>query len=105
MPLPFYISAAVAVDVDYVKENVHAAVRAALANAFSFARRSFGAPVSKAEVLATIQRVPGVIAADLNTLDTQQPASLGSTQHALNLSRRVKQMMTSLLHLAQLLAN
>jgi hypothetical protein len=76
MRLPFYISAAVAVDPDYVKDKVHAAVKAALSGAFSFARRSFGAPVSKAEVLAVVQRVAGIIAADLNTLDTQQPGTL-----------------------------
>jgi hypothetical protein len=72
----FFIEAAVLVDRDYVRDHVHAAVTKALEDNYSFARRAFGAPVTKSDVLATVQRVAGVVAADLNRLydETQRPA-------------------------------
>jgi predicted phage baseplate assembly protein len=63
-----FINAGVAVHPDHTKSVVHAAVTAALTDAFAFARRSFGQPVTKSEVLAVMQRVEGVVAADLNLL-------------------------------------
>jgi len=47
---------------------VQAAVRAALLDAFSFAKRSFGQPVNEAEIVVLAQGVPGVVAADVALL-------------------------------------
>ena len=48
--------------------DVAAGIRAELAQAFAFAARGFGQPVHRSEVLATIHRVPGVVAVDLDKL-------------------------------------
>ncbi len=67
-PLFFDLHARVAVDRRYPAEAVAASARAAVLEEFSFLRRDFGQPVAAAEVLAAIQRVPGVVAADLDRL-------------------------------------
>ncbi len=61
-------AARVKVDPDYLWENVGPKVRAALLDQFSYDRRDFGQPVYPAEVVATIQRVPGVVAVDLDAM-------------------------------------
>ena len=45
-----------------------AQIEADLNTAFAFEQRSFGQPVTAAEVVTLIQQVPGVIATDLNQL-------------------------------------
>jgi hypothetical protein len=83
-PRTFSLDAGVLVDAPrYVPADVLAQATTALLTAFAFAARSFGQPVTAAEVIAVIQAVPGVIAVDLNTLtpDTgtapaQQPPTL-----------------------------
>jgi hypothetical protein len=65
------------------------AVREALLRAFSFETRDFGQPVTAAEVITVMQRVPGVVAVDLDQLyrtlvdpapgPTEQPRSVLST--------------------------
>jgi hypothetical protein len=60
--------ARVKVDPDYLWEYVGPKVRAALLDQFSYDRRDFGQPVYPAEVVATIQHVPGVVAVDLDAL-------------------------------------
>jgi hypothetical protein len=67
-PLFFELTARVAVDDRRLPATVLDAVRAALAAAFSFARREFGQPVTAAEVMTVIQGVSGVVAADLDAL-------------------------------------
>ncbi len=61
----------------YEPAAVLAAVEAALKDAFAFERRGFGQRVTAAEVLAVMQNVPGVAAADLHQLypyeDNQTP--------------------------------
>jgi hypothetical protein len=67
-PRAFNLAATIAVDARYETAAVLAAVRAALTNAFSFEHRTFGQPVSGAEVISAIQAVPGVVASDLQRL-------------------------------------
>lgn len=67
-PLFFNLSASVRVDSRYIKEKILAAVKEALKQTFSFEQRNFGQAVTESEVLATIQRVEGVEAVDLNYL-------------------------------------
>jgi Bacterial Ig-like domain/Baseplate J-like protein len=79
----FDVAAKVLIDERYDSAKVLLAVQAALHNAFSFARRSFGQPVTAAEVIAVIQGVGGVVATDLDGLqlvhlipDPDQPIPL-----------------------------
>lgn len=67
-PRAFRIKLRLAVDERHVKENVHKAVRLALAQTFLFTRRRFAQFVTAAEILAAAQRVDGVVAADLDEL-------------------------------------
>jgi len=67
-PRAFNLAAAIAVDPRHETGAVLAAVQAALLQAFSFEQRSFGQPVSGAEVVTVIQAVPGVVASDLERL-------------------------------------
>ncbi len=74
-PLFFNVAVKVLVDPRYVTQDVLAAVHESLLAAFGFENRGFGQPVTSAEVVAVIQRVPGVIASDLDQLYlvTQDP--------------------------------
>lgn len=65
-PLTFDISARILVNEKYIADKVFAAVKDALNNAFSFARRNFGQMVTESEINAVIQRVEGVVAVDIN---------------------------------------
>jgi hypothetical protein len=64
----FDLEATVLIEPRYDSEKVLAAARSAVLEAFSFARRNFGQPVTAAEVISVIQGVAGVIATDLNGL-------------------------------------
>jgi predicted phage baseplate assembly protein len=64
----FQVEANVGVDPAYLPDKAVEAVRAALRQRFSFEARQFGQSVTKSEVIATIQRVPGVVFVDLNAL-------------------------------------
>lgn len=64
----FRIEATVTVHEDHLDEVVLEAVETALRDRFSFERRGFGQPVALSEVVATIQRVEGVLAVDLDRL-------------------------------------
>lgn len=67
--LYFDLDARVLVDKPrYLVADVLDAVRSTLLAAYAFPRRALGQPVSAAEIEATIQAVPGVIATDLNQL-------------------------------------
>lgn len=66
--LLFNVTANLAIAERYRQEDVFAAVRAALAEAFAFDRRAFGQVVTAAEVIATIQNVDGVSFVDLDAL-------------------------------------
>ncbi len=73
-PLAFSLNASVRVHPDHRTDAVIAAVRTALAAAFSFEARAFGQSVTRSEVLAAMQGVPGVEAVDLNQLRTNPGA-------------------------------
>jgi predicted phage baseplate assembly protein len=77
IPLLFNVAAKVLVKREYLKDLVLAAVAEALRLAFGFERRAFGQAATKSEVLAAIQSVAGVEAADLDALYiVGNPASL-----------------------------
>ena len=65
----FHLAAEVIMDPAYVWEDVQAALTSVLLEAFSYDARSFGQPVSKAEVLERMHTVAGVVAVDVNVLD------------------------------------
>ncbi|TAH37110.1 MAG: putative baseplate assembly protein [Planctomycetota bacterium] len=66
----FRIHARVGVDPRLRAEQVLAGVRARLREAFGFARREFGQPVSAAEAIAVMQSEPGVLFVHLESLST-----------------------------------
>lgn len=69
-------AARVRVDPDYLWASVAPKVRAALLDTFSYDRRDFGQPVYPAEVVAAIQKVPGVAWVDLDALGGIKPDDL-----------------------------
>jgi predicted phage baseplate assembly protein len=64
----FRVAAELVTDAAHQWEAVRAGIVSALLGAFSFESREFGAPVSAAEVITTMQGVAGVVAVDLNEL-------------------------------------
>ncbi|MCP3137402.1 putative baseplate assembly protein [Pyxidicoccus xibeiensis] len=72
-PTWFRVAATLRTSADYRFEDVVAAARAALTDAFSFERRAFGQGVSAAEVVALLQGVPGVDFVDLDGLARGDP--------------------------------
>jgi predicted phage baseplate assembly protein len=74
----FQIEAKISVDPAYLPEKVVEAVRAALRQKFSFAERDFAQSVTRSEVIATIQNVPGVVFTDLDYLFRTNPVGGGS---------------------------
>jgi predicted phage baseplate assembly protein len=66
--LRFEVAVAVLADPVRVRAEVFGAVADALRLAYGFERRSFGQPVTAAGVLAVVQGVPGVVAANLTAL-------------------------------------
>lgn len=76
--LGFGLRAKLRVHPDYVGEKVLAAVRAALAEAFSFEARAYGQSLSGSEVVAVIQRVAGVERVDLDRLRLHNGLALSS---------------------------
>lgn len=74
-PLVFFVAARILVENGYQWEKVKAVTEKALINAFSFDRRSFGQPVSAAEVLRVLHGVAGVEAVDLDKLYKTDPGT------------------------------
>jgi predicted phage baseplate assembly protein len=72
-PLSFGLLAKLEVDADFDRDEVEAAVQAALAAAFCFEARRFGQPVTAAEVVAVIHSVDGVVGVDLDALEVVEP--------------------------------
>lgn len=64
----FAVRIDVARDPDFAKEALASAVRTAIVDAFSFARRGFGQAVHASEVVSAAQAVEGVRAVDLERL-------------------------------------
>lgn len=74
-PLNFELCANLKTDPRHRREEVEAAVRIALQTNFDFEHRNFGQSVTSAEVVAVIQRVPGVIAVNLSDLKISLPGT------------------------------
>jgi len=72
-PFVFFVTAAVRIDPAYRWADVQAALHAALTDAFSFAARSFGQPVTAADVVQVMHGVDGVVAVDLDALYKTAP--------------------------------
>lgn len=68
VPVTFTVAATLTTDPSLVRADVLAAVRTALAAAFSFAARAFAQPVFASEIVAVVQGVPGVVALTLDGL-------------------------------------
>jgi hypothetical protein len=66
--LLFNLVANIAVDRRYIATDVLNAVQTALVGAFAFAERTFGQPVTSAEVITVMQKVDGVVYVDLTAL-------------------------------------
>ena len=69
----FRIVGTMQIEQDYLPDKVQQAVEAALRTTFSFDARNFGQAVSLGEVMATIQDVQGVVAANLTALYRSYP--------------------------------
>jgi len=65
-PAFFNVKARVLVDSRHTPVFVIAAVETSLKDAFSFEKRTFGQPVTTADIVSVIQNVPGVAATDLD---------------------------------------
>jgi predicted phage baseplate assembly protein len=75
----FRIAGSVTLDADFLPSTVLPALDQALRDAFGFAARGFGQPVTLSELLAVMHGVPGVGALDLDALHrTGEPAVLHS---------------------------
>jgi hypothetical protein len=66
--LPFTVGVTVLAAPDRKPDEVYSTVVNALREVYAFDRREFAQPVTAAEALATVQRVPGVVAANLTAL-------------------------------------
>jgi hypothetical protein len=66
VPVTFTVAATITPDPSLVDTDVLAAVKAALAAAFSFDARQLAQPVFASEVIAVVQEVPGVVAMTLD---------------------------------------
>ena len=64
----FRIEGKVTVHPDHLPDKVRADVESALRTTYSFAERRFGQPVNLSGVIATIQKVNGVVAVDVDKL-------------------------------------
>ena len=73
IPKSFTVTVKIKIDSTYLFESVQAAVNNALKESFSFESRDFGQDVTPAEVIAVVQKVKGVIYADLQALDGTDP--------------------------------
>jgi Baseplate J-like protein len=74
-PVLFEIGANLSIDTfNYDSGRVLAQVWQTLAGEFSFAQRAIGKGVAQSEILALIQNVPGVIAAQITALNLQRQA-------------------------------
>jgi predicted phage baseplate assembly protein len=67
-PRYFRLEAKVVLNPKYKTDKVLAEIESALQQAFSFAVREFGQPVTEAEAIAAISNVAGVVAVDIDAL-------------------------------------
>ncbi|SIT01817.1 putative baseplate assembly protein [Roseivivax lentus] len=67
-PVEFGLEARLYVDAAFVPDEVEAAARAQALDVFSFDSRGLGQPVTRAEAMAALQAVPGVLGVDVDFL-------------------------------------
>ena len=67
--LLFNVKANLVIDARYIPADVLSSAETALKDAYAFAKRAFGQPVTAAEVVTNLQDVEGVIAVDLDSLN------------------------------------
>jgi uncharacterized phage protein gp47/JayE len=65
-PRYFRVGVALVVEPDHALNTVKQAVATAMLDAFAFAKRGFGQPVTEAEIMTLVQAVPGVVASMLS---------------------------------------
>jgi hypothetical protein len=97
--LLFNLKANLVIDTRYIAADVLSDAEGVLKEAFAFARRTFGQPVTAAEVVTILQGVEGVIAVDLDALH------LTGTTEVLNqiLATDIAHVDNGVIHHAQLL--
>jgi hypothetical protein len=83
-PVPIVVSATVTVDDRYVRDQVLADARAALVDALSFDRRSFGETIDLSGIYAVLQHVAGVRSVDIDRLDLKSPDAGFRSAHGLD---------------------
>jgi hypothetical protein len=66
--LSFYLEASVQYHAAYLADKVQSSIEDALKEAFAFAERGFGQPVTAAGIVSAVHQVGGVIAVDLDAL-------------------------------------
>jgi hypothetical protein len=86
-PLFFTLTANLRIDAAYEQEAVLASADAAVREAFSFAGRGFAERAAKSDVIATLERVDGVLAVDLDAM-SYEVSSGGNTADAFGLPAR-----------------
>lgn len=64
----FHLKANLKIDPDFISETVLADAKAHIKSAFSFETRAFGQGVTRSQVIAVLQSVPGVVAIDVDAL-------------------------------------
>jgi hypothetical protein len=93
-PRTFSLAAGLIIDSRCVVDDVIAQATSALLEAFAFEKRTFGQPVTAAEIVATIQAVSGMIAVDLDQLSLDPiPSGRESTSGAVSLRSRIRRII------------
>ena len=80
----FFVTATVRIDPAYRWEDIEAALRAALTEAFGFEARAFGQPVTAADVVQVMHDEDGVMAVDLDALYKTAPDAAAPTGSLFN---------------------
>ena len=80
-PVAVLVDASERVDERYVTADVLAAARAALLTELAFEQRRFAQPVYLSDIFAMLQRVAGVVAVDVNTLDLKSTNAAFRSAH------------------------
>lgn len=80
--LPFAVTATLRTDPSRVSDDVLAAARVALESDFGFAPAIFAAPITGAQVLASLQAVAGVLSVDLDSLAPVDAPDADSSGHS-----------------------
>jgi hypothetical protein len=74
----FNLTAKILIDTKFIPKTVLRNVRIALLDNFGFEKRSFGQPVTAAEVVTVIQKISGVVATDMDQLYSVADGSTAS---------------------------